>query len=498
MQDAGQAMSNPDKRVLELLGEPTVQAISERVESLEWLASLAQSVNPFDQDGGLDVDLGFLTTEQAEQIRNFNADRWRGYIAPMTGGLDAFRVNRLNRLILKHVLDIGEELKSAVQPAISQIDEVDEALKVRTETLDPQAIASLWEVLRDACTHLPSKPTEAVVENLYLAILENEKHFNGLLHTRSRNRLQRNIAKSNDAVNAQARTLAHGLFEEAKESRREVQRMRRLGSSCHQRLVVLVKAKRVREATQLLDVLDASTQRMPRTAQPVGDELGAALAAGQYLATKAELIHSLLQDLNPGLLAHSDVQAKIRQIQALGHPPISEPRHAAADNAVSPVVNVNVTEARDVLRGGRRLKPAKGQTEREVQEKADALRALKGAEGERALEPEESGIIMSIVTGKFGSFVQVLKQLREIDDTKLTTVPLERRTVIQQLKRFDLSAALTNIANQLDDPSIRTQFINILGFEGLNEVRQNVVKALKQSPTTDSPGARVMTAKALL
>jgi hypothetical protein len=139
------------------------------------------------------------------------------------------------------------------------------------------------------------------------------------------------------------------------------------------------------------------------------------------------------------------------------------------------------------MRGGRRLKPDNGETEDGIKQTADQLYALKDSDDNKLLDPEEAGLIMSMVTGKFEGFEGVIKAVkRHAANGDLEAFPAERVSVVRELSHFDLAKALAKIGSLLESPDSKLLLERVLGIEEARQIQATVALALEPETTDKS------------
>jgi len=142
--------------------------------------------------------------------------------------------------------------------------------------------------------------------------------------------------------------------------------------------------------------------------------------------------------------------------------------------------STQVTQAKEVLRGGGRLQ--NGKEKDSLREQADELHRLVDDEtSARMLEPEESGVMIAILAGKFDGFYEVLARVQSGEgDEIVETVRQLRPEVMRELENFSLEAVLERIVRTLSDPIKRQEIDKILTHVGLREVEAKVSETLEQ------------------
>jgi hypothetical protein len=152
-------------------------------------------------------------------------------------------------------------------------------------------------------------------------------------------------------------------------------------------------------------------------------------------------------------------------------------------NEVGVDVIASITQAKNVLRGGGRLKPGKGQTKKEIQQKAQDLHDIR-YEDDRLLEREESGVIIAAVSGHFDSFRRVVEKVKlHTSNSNTDAFPADRSSAIKEIREFGLEDALQKISGIIENPDRSPYIERVLKPEEMKILRTKIKEVLEPEKT---------------
>lgn len=459
----------------ELIGDEALGYIDRSDRVLSELDRLGSTADPFAHDErGSEADLSFLKPKQTEIVMNYH-----GPSRPFTG-MTAREIAKFGRRSAMRLRGIHKDVLERLEDAAPVLKEVGEEI-TRTAVESPNnlrvsMLPELQQLMGDlvaARDRSPSRATFVVVDNLYAATVSSRSHATNIMENRGLTLIPRKMGEFTDDIRRRQTTF--------KEVARAGGKFRASGSELFKEIRGLITIEQIKEAAALLDIVDAAKQRLPAGNGLEGDELEATIAAEEYLTASAARAASILKDSDPSILRDKKLGPIIRRLSQ--HTP-GRSRETESEEALPALGNDvlgQLTEAKNIMRGGRRLKPnGNGQTEREIKRTADELHALKDGEENALLNPEESGVIVAMVTGKFESFARVFTAIRQhAGENGMGAFPADRLTVAHELNRFNLDAALAKIGALIEDPDTRLMLERVLGVEKTREVQETVSRALE-------------------
>jgi hypothetical protein len=468
------------QEVIELLGDSVVTAVEGYSEHLTYIDGIANTENPFTASRPSEVDLTFLKPEQAARIEAYPDNRW--------SRTDLRDMSRLTRVRLGYKLGSSStKIHNIVENKIGstgldlQINGInmDKAFKDYPDggtSLDFTKVQFFIDSLDFIAGRLPAKATMAVLDNIYCATAD--------LYRYRREAFRRTSGQPT----LKGPKIAAEIVAEADQLRSDLTKLdsiaktiRSRGAKQHESLMQTVKTEQGMVALQLLDFIGSAKDVLPRREGLTDAQLEKVKDADSYLGSQVDTVEAALASADPGFLTNPNLQAEIKRLRApvLATTTKEQPQPIQEGTRV---LSSQVSEARDVLRGGRRLKPQKGQTVQEIQQKADSLHSLRTDSGDSLLEPEESGVIMACVTGKFGSFATIIERVSQGgDDGQLTTVEQARPEAIKILRDFNLLEASIKIKDLMEDEVAYPKLIEVLTGDETSSVQITVSKFIESA-----------------
>jgi hypothetical protein len=461
---------------IELLGEDVVMALESQRDTLARIDGLTRVENPFRIIRPHKMDLPFLEPGEVEKVAGHRAKGWsREDVAAMS----AFRSSKL---ISKLEISGGEEhkeLASRSKQASSRLDQTDEAIDAafddqpdRNSEPDFDKIQAFIDSLVETAEILPSPTSIDVLKNMHTATAGLLRHrYEGLKRPISRKFSQRITTAALEEIG--------GLSTSVENLGNHVHKARNHGTACHEKITSIARNEQARTALRLLETMGDAKRLIP----PLGDltqgQVAIAIDTESYLASQVGAVEATLRSSAPAFLHRPEVQSTIRRLRSPDTARAMEAKQSHQENGQAKELSVHVSEARDVLRGGQRLEPAKrkpgnGNVD-QVRQKANALYHLRDGRDRRLLEPEESGVIIAIVTGRFGNFTGVIDRVNAGNgDEALEIIKRERPEAIKALQEFNLMDASAKINDLLRDPDLGPKFIGILSADEIAKIEKTL------------------------
>lgn len=473
---------------VEILGETTCQAIEDSVAALEELGELAATEDPFkDKTRPSDINLDSLKPKHAEIVRNF------GSSSKPFKGLRHMQISKFARKVGSKVRGLDEDMRDRCKFAENSLGYLEEDIETAQETLDEEGredsavdiLRSAMESVFSTAQRVPSKASYQTVENTYLAAIAGQE-------------LRRvNLATKNPITSPSgwATDTVGKIIEEVKlrlsgyrELEGTINGLSQRGSGAFEALSQLIKIEQLSEVVYLLSVVDATKRLLPTADELEEGEQEAVLATEGYLTSQIDTVIATLRDTAPDILDEKVASEDLRRLGSsslateLQQKELGRKRAEVGENVIT-----GITDAKNVLRGGGRLEPAKGQSKKEVQQRAQDLHALRDGNDQRLLEREESGVIMATVTGHFETFREVIEKVKlHASNGNRDAFPADRANVIDEIKKFDLEGAMRKISAVLEDPNRRVYVEKILKPEELKRLKATVKEVLEPEDSSQS------------
>jgi hypothetical protein len=452
-----------------VLGEDMRDAFIIVTDSMRQAEAISKERNPFRIREGSpdDVTLDFLHPEQIEVVKRYPEERWsRGFFATMNKRQMVKFNGKLAKGSEKLASTVFAQRKSYRDRLAALGDTICNAMAAShddPEAFDVYTTRDFLTALEEMAGQLPPRSTQAMVENLHSAAIDGYKLQTAVLgHSTpfTTPRIIESLQQQKIAVRNSAPSL---------------ERLCEYGSKVHKVITDAAQNKQVYEIDRLIKLISIAKQQLPFPEGLTTSESKQVLVVEEFLITQVDIIKEAIRDLKPGLLGRQEIHQVIKR---LGNPEFAKALGQKQSTEAQPIpdgLNHQINEVRDMLRGGRRLKPAKGESLKTVHEKADKLRALRDEKGERLLEPEEAGVILAITLDRFDGIITVIDYAKSVNgNNEMGSLSTEQAKVIRELKDFNLQATLSKIISFTKDPSKLPTLGEILGFENIGKIRSTI------------------------
>ncbi|HEX5798309.1 MAG TPA: hypothetical protein VFX79_03045 [Candidatus Saccharimonadales bacterium] len=473
-------MASVPPEAIELLGAETCEAIADKTTRLERLDRLASTPDPFKNDyRPSDIDLGFLKDDQAEFVVGYHTDSNPSAFYKRFGPMKLGRITKkLLRAAPRRKRDLIKRTKSAAKDIALLEDQTSSASENADGPLPIEGSEALVDQSTWTAEQIPPRSSFQTLRNMYTVAGGSFEHGTRGAHAgkSTSGDFMQGLSQGVSTMGAVIRKRLDGMKSLFSDS----DSLRRRGTECHRLIIGMVKNSQVFEASGLLDITAAAKQQLPRAGSLEEDELEQVAAVEQYLAGQVDIVEAVIREADPEAISKEGLSA----MQWIRTPSVSierEQREIQRKRAeVGEDVISGITQAKNVLRGGGRLRPPEGQTEKDVQQKAQDLHSLTDGDGERLLEREESGVIVAAVTGHFDRFRKVVDKIKlHTSNGNTDAFPADRAGVINEIRGFDLEGAMRKIHDVLGDPNRHTYIEKVLKLEEVEKLKAKIKEVLE-------------------
>ena len=460
------------------------------------LDRLAHTPNPFIVRKSDKIDLSEIKPELAHTVEEFREGGWaqpglrfligksraeRTTIKLTTGELVVAALKAQARLS-----DNVETSRSALTRISQDISSITMRHAEGTAALELAEATVLMEALTGAAQQVPSEPVIRGLGITLEAAFAPSRYATRILRTR--HEPFSILGRVGQAVSRLGSEKAYKALEAAKGKRKlecSISLVREEGTSWHKALVGVLRTEEVRDAVLLLHDVVTAKQQLPEPEQLEVEKFDKARAAEQYLVAQADMARTIIQRLDPSRFGKEALQETLKRARTDTFAGAMVTRQALAAETSRREAEgrvPNLSTARDVLQGGRRLPPPKGLSEHDIQQKADALDEMKNSyTDKKALTHAECGIAMAIFTGQYGQFEKTWANVKSMDETIIAAISSRKREPLTQLKDFDLEKALQKISAFLSRTPHQQKVADILGSTSeMKQLHKSVKKILKQ------------------
>jgi hypothetical protein len=254
-----------------------------------------------------------------------------------------------------------------------------------------------------------------------------------------------------------------------------------LGEDINGHFLVLAEfmdSLQLRHCGHLLETLKNLKQQF--TEQPPDDASQEQLmAAEQYLAAKTEYTKRITASIATEILEAPEVKEVVDDL--LDTPLTTSQKEEASKElkAKTEAATKQLTTARDILLGGRRLKG--NGNGRPIQKIVDGVLrvTVDNHLTERLLTPEQCGLIVSAMCGKLGSFVATWERAcKDPLDPEISLGYEVRPELVQMLREYNLTSHILGLVRMLGDPGLCKRLSGYFEQDELQRVRAQLATQL--------------------
>lgn len=485
-----QLQSDVPTEVVEFLGENITEPIELATAELRRIDNLAKLGDPFRQDNPSEIDLSFLAPDKVRLVENFrrqtsDREKVKDWFKP---GIGPFPRDEYKGL-MKHVktgLGVSKKRSSLLDRVDTADLEIEDFIDLKLERYERETddrhpitaplLEEAWGELNRINQNLPSRSSLRVLGNVVdivqLVSHHHQLRFEGVKKQNPfRSPLVAAIVNAGRPIEKKLLDAAETMIEKAEN---KADAIREDGSETFSRLSVLVAKEEERQALQLLKLVFETKEKLPESTYNLTDEEKHALiTAEQYLIRKARLAETALMESDSEFAKKSEGKAFLKKLGTAFIAKAEKSKDEQEKIETAKHLNVIVTEAKDILRGGSRLK---------VSEELPNPKALAtdlhnlpsdAVDGTPLLSPEECGLIMAIIGERFDSFVSVLQTVNsETDSQALEVVKSQRPEVIKEILRFDLDQSAKRLVILVDEQRGSQLLRNLLSDDAITKLEK--------------------------
>lgn len=524
--DLGALATSLPSRAAELLGQENLEAILEHEKRAANLLELAKLPNPFEVMPGQTESLitpeeraameaiDSMQDERGDSGRQETIDTAR-QVAPVL----AEAVKRHNKLIVSQ-FDNAYEMYKAI---MRQQDDLDVKDTEKVSAVLPNEYEMLEQIAEDLFTMTTVKDHEVLLDAEVLALMLDAKAVTVQKNPQMGERLRqlwaesvsRKIPKPTSeakfeeyyklSAEAENKSLSNWRVRRAHRSRTELaayqrsaeklpetcRTIRRRGSYIYGKISGLATAAAYTPAAEMWQALkkadkefiENTYRRHDQVQQVLEDEelKQAAILAEMFIAAKAEAVENMLRTaghkFSPEMrrLLHSMKEGTLRNwVKKFGTVALSGEINELDQIEADAGFRRACRDARDILVGGGRIDHP------DARQLANTLHRLRfGKDGSITLDPEESGMVVGIVTGKINSLLNAVSRFEaEEPDEQVQKLQLDLPDQFKIIAGFDIDAALNNLKALLDDINERQVLLGSLPDANSEDLVANTIERL--------------------
>jgi len=250
----------------------------------------------------------------------------------------------------------------------------------------------------------------------------------------------------------------------------------------------ILKLESLRPGGHLLDLITEAKTALEYAGLDE-NQLPGVLVTEDYLVQRADYVKRLFSKIDPEFFKEDNIDERVKP---LFETTIADTETAQAEKRKraelrasqrdreerAKDLNVQVSEARDILLGGSRL--GNGKNKPDIREKAEALRAimLDDSRKIRLLGQEQSGLIIAIIYDRYASFTDTLSRIQGAGehDEIIQTVEQGRPNVVRDIRDFDLTKTTDRLQEILLHEHTRAMLLEVLEPRELAKLQDTLTK----------------------
>ena len=474
-------LARVEPEVVNILGEEVVLNIERHSDLVIAAGELARSPNPFNVGGKNEVDFSFLKPEELTSLQSLMESAesldFSGRIPSPEFMRRAITTivrleilgSKVHNACLKSLKQSEDKLKlrhPEIMGLVSDYEEEPTGLDLKLLEEHMRSLAISAEELPSTKTLLAAREIFATAEAITAAIQN------------IRQQLLFRLKVSDLAGNRIAKKLEKGIQANKKLAASNV-KVNESGKLDYELLRILARDEEAEISLELLKSIDAAKGTLPTE---IPDQLKAEqkahlLMAEEYLISKTSTVVSSLRGSNSQLFEKPEFRKAVDRLQTPNLARAEQAKKYQSKLEKATDFNKQVTEAREILVGGRRLESTKDVPE--PQEKADDLHRL------RLLSTEENGIVMAILVDQFNNFLSVLERIQAdaMEDEVLRTVTESRSSAVKSLFDFKIESHITRLGEILHSDN-RQKLLEVLTEAEIAKVETALVEFLQPKNTS--------------
>ncbi|HUD07455.1 MAG TPA: hypothetical protein VMR34_06275 [Candidatus Saccharimonadales bacterium] len=480
-------LADIDPVVIEVLGQDTVLHIENVIAVMSWIDQLVASKNPFDRTRTI-PDLSFLSDKDKERLDHVLDANQSDYIRK--GYNSTLEIGRTEKVFSKVFEGVTERGDQATDSISTVLDMIESKNKRRHASLDsPEAVEG--ELDLDELYGLFTK-LELAAE-----ILPGDAEIKVLKATLDlRDRILR-MKRGSRFYEKAVPMMATGM----RQDKDTVARLktihtaaRSFGKKTHSALISAANTDQVVIGEALIPFMASLKQNLEQAAEEEPESLPSGFAATEaYLGSKAQAVEAFSKK-SKGSGEGFGNPKQLEFLLGLHIAKTELDRQRQQEVETSKDFNREVTEARDIVKGGRRLKYDRKDID--LPALADSLNDIPENGGDnKLLSIEERGLILSIITNKFDSFVQTLSRMNssEVDNVRVF-VKSERPDIFSLLADFDLEDTVFNLLILLEDDEGVKKLSRFLSDEQIKAIKTSLTNylGLQERQNHETPDGSVL------
>jgi hypothetical protein len=496
------------ERIIDIIGQDNVVALESDAALIDVYEKLHQRENPFLQASKNPLDLSIVDPKTANLVNDFrNSDEPLGKISSKRGVLRGVKEGHVTKLILAaqstrktadQLLNQKSEDLHAVRSHVLDLSPMDNPRKPSAEDLEAfqyentsvllaQQFQEISGQLADIANKLPGSETSLVLKQIFAKVHD---YYSGLYQADSAglSNVQRVILQKAASANARFVSDLEGAVESCDNLNTQGLKTIEYGKETHDLLNTEIILQEYQLALSTIQTARKAENNI-RTfceSNPDCEQLDAYRLSEEFLKERVNAAAEIVRaNLSP------EERRKFNQFIEFefGESGVSmaEARKELKEQQADPTTFSSlVSEARDILKGGRRLD--KYGNEKRVHELADQLKLLRKEDkvGEtRILEVEDRGLIIAITTGRLRDFLDTYVHVKmEHPDRALHDLEKLRPNEVELIRGFDLPDAmerLTNLITQKDTLGLLSEVLSASELSVLEDTLNQYLTGTEQN-----------------
>ena len=519
-------MTDAALRIIDVIGEDCAVTLESDTAFIGFYEELRQIENPFIGSVKNPIDLSIVDSKTADLLSEFQdtPDPFRLESAKKnifrdkkekrvfkfetatqttcsaTKNLLVEKMNALE-MIRGRVLDL-----SPVGDSKPKAEDVDNFQYENTMTLIPQQFQEISGQLTDIANELPGSDTSSVLKKISGKIHDYFKTEGKLFPDRDKllagettyilRTIIENAAEVTDNLDNSRIADVGNLVRSSDELNTQVFRTIDDGKKSYDLLNTAIDRQKYLFALSTIKTakIAMSNIRILCDSNPDNDQIDVLRLSEEYVRERVNIAADIVRaNLSPEERYKFNQSIKFEFNES--EVSMAEERKNLAEKQTDPAIFSGlVTEARDILKGGRRL--VKYGNEKRIQELADQLRQLrdKNRVGEtRVLEVEECGLIIATIIGRFRDFTDTQAHIKmSRPDRGLHDLEKLRPDEVRLIRGFNLPGAMKKLSSQIENGETLKLLSEVLSQDEIKAFKDTLAQYnIESEQVTDSKNQRL-------
>jgi hypothetical protein len=459
-------------RIIDVIGDDCAITLESDAAFIDFCENLRQTENPFIDSPKNPVDLSIVDSKTADLVNEFRGSTDTFSFEPtkkgiLRGGSDrrAYKFGMAAQAMCRATKDLLTEEFNILQDTRSRVIDLSPRSDTKPSSEDvnnfqferamiaaPEQFQEILNQLAVTANELPGTDTTLVIKQIASKIRDHfkkqDKSIGGDTPYIQRVIIEK-ATEVTDSLNDLPKSHAEDLIKHADDLNAQELRVVEDGKKTYDLLITSIARQEYLFALSTIATakIARGNIRFMCESSPNSDQLDILLLSEEFIRERVNVAANIVRaNLSPEerFKFNKSIEFEFNESEVSM---VAAQKDLAEKQTDPAEFSRLVTEARDILKGGRRL--VKYGNEKRVQELADRLIRLRDDNrvGEtRVLEVEECGLIIASIMGRFGDFTDTQAHIKmDHPDRGLHDLEKQRPEEIKLIRGFNLPGAMKKL-----------------------------------------------------